>query len=110
MRTPSASRTSAEPQRELAARLPCLATLAPAAEATIAATVEILKVSQPSPPVPQVSIKLAGRKRSSEKTGAAWRRITLAKPASSCGSVGGAFMARRGLNIGGGPTRAGRVY
>ena len=30
-RTPRASRTSAEPQRELAARLPCLATYAPAA-------------------------------------------------------------------------------
>ena len=82
-RTPRASRTSAEPQRELAARLPCLATCAPAADATMAAAVEMLKVSQPSPPVPQVSTRCGGRRRASAKTGAAWRRMMAAKPASS---------------------------
>ena len=56
--TPKASNTSAEPQRELAERLPCFATRAPAAEATIAAAVEMLKVPLSSPPVPQVSTML----------------------------------------------------
>src|SRR5258708_25051285 len=53
--TPSCSSTSAEPHSEEAARLPCLATRAPHAAATIAAKVEMLKVASPSPPVPQVS-------------------------------------------------------
>ncbi len=39
-----ASRTSAEPLLEVTARLPCLATVAPAAAATRAAAVEMLKV------------------------------------------------------------------
>ena len=50
--TPSASRTSAEPQWLEAARFPCLATGAPAAAVTIAATVEMLNVPLRSPPVP----------------------------------------------------------
>jgi len=41
---PSASSTSAEPQAEETARLPCFATAAPAAAATSAAAVEILIV------------------------------------------------------------------
>src|SRR5580698_10426588 len=41
---PRASRTSAEPHWEVMARLPCLATEAPAAAATRAAAVEMLKV------------------------------------------------------------------
>ena len=53
--TPSCSRTSADPHSEDAARLPCLATRAPHAAATIAESVEMLKVASPSPPVPQVS-------------------------------------------------------
>ena len=53
--TPRASRTSAEPEREVMERLPCLATLAPAPAATKAAAVEMLKVPEESPPVPQVS-------------------------------------------------------
>ena len=57
--TPSASRTSAEPQREVTARFPCLATQAPAPAATSAAAVEIFSVSRPSPPVPQVSTRRA---------------------------------------------------
>ena len=52
---PSSSRTSAEPQAELAARFPCFATAAPAAAATIAAAVEMLNVRAPSPPVPTTS-------------------------------------------------------
>src|SRR5215212_1941968 len=53
--TPSASRTSAAPHAEDAARLPCLTTLAPAAAATIAAIVEILTVFERSPPLPTTS-------------------------------------------------------
>jgi anthranilate phosphoribosyltransferase len=37
-------------------RLPCFATIPPAAATTKAQVVEILKVFAPSPPVPQVSI------------------------------------------------------
>ena len=53
--TPSASRQSAAPDLELAARLPCLATGTPAAEITMDAVVEILKELEPSPPVPTIS-------------------------------------------------------
>ena len=55
--TPSASSTSAEPEREEAARLPCLATAQPQAAATSAAVVEMLNVPEPSPPVPAVSTR-----------------------------------------------------
>src|SRR3981189_1233600 len=41
---PGGSRTSAEPHCEVTARLPCLAMVAPAAAATRAAAVEMLKV------------------------------------------------------------------
>ena len=44
MRTPSASSTSAVPARDDIARLPCLATMTPAAAATSAPAVEMLKV------------------------------------------------------------------
>ena len=53
--TPRASSTSAAPHSEVTARLPCLATLAPAAAATSAAPEEMLKVSGPPPPVPTTS-------------------------------------------------------
>ena len=53
--TPSASRQSAAPDLELAARLPCLATGTPAAEITMDAVVEILKELELSPPVPTIS-------------------------------------------------------
>ena len=59
-RTPSASRTSADPHRDETDRLPCLATGTPPAAATRAAAVEMLIVSAPSPPVPQVSMAPAG--------------------------------------------------
>ena len=52
---PSCSSTSAEPQREVTERLPCLATGRPAAAATKATAVERLIVPEPSPPVPQLS-------------------------------------------------------
>ena len=50
---------SAEPEREEAARLPCLATAQPQAAATSAAVVEMLNVPDPSPPVPAVSTRSA---------------------------------------------------
>ena len=43
--------TSAEPQRELTLRLPCLATGSPQAAATKAVAVETLMRPEPSPPV-----------------------------------------------------------
>ena len=46
VRTPSASSTSAEPALEVIARLPCLATGTPAAAATMAAVVEMLKLPE----------------------------------------------------------------
>ncbi len=55
MRAPRASSTSALPQREVAERLPCLATATPAPATTKVAVVEMLKVERP-PPVPQVSM------------------------------------------------------
>jgi hypothetical protein len=55
--TPSASRTSALPDFDETDRPPCLATRAPAAAATNAAVVEMLKVCDLSPPVPHVSTR-----------------------------------------------------
>src|SRR5690606_20989051 len=57
MLPPSASSTSAAPDFEDTPRLPCLATVAPAAAATKVAAVEMLKVWAPSPPVPTMSTK-----------------------------------------------------
>ncbi len=59
MRTPNASSTSALPTFPEIARFPCLATFAPAPANTIAATVEMLNVPAPSPPVPTISITSA---------------------------------------------------
>jgi hypothetical protein len=92
-RTPNASSTSADPLREVAARFPCLATRAPAAAATTAAAVEMLNASKPSPPVPQVSTIRVGRCSPWANTGAACRRITAAKPASSITCTGRWFSA-----------------
>ena len=78
MLTPRASSTSALPQRDEAARLPCLATGQPAPATTSAAAVEMLKVPARSPPVPQVST--AGVRSG---TGTAWSRIDLTIPVSS---------------------------
>ena len=60
IRMPSASSTSADPAREVIARLPCLATGTPAAATTSAAVVEMLNVPLPSPPVPTTSIAPSG--------------------------------------------------
>ena len=54
---PKASSTSALPDLLLTLRPPCLLTLAPAAAATNIEQVEILKVCEPSPPVPTMSTK-----------------------------------------------------
>src|SRR5207247_651630 len=78
--TPSFSSTSAEPQSDEAARLPCLATRAPQAAATIADRVEMLNVASPSPPVPQVSSRAP-----STAMGVATARAARAKPVSSSG-------------------------
>ena len=55
MLTPKASKTSAAPHLLDADRFPCFATGTPAAEITIEDVVEILKVFDPSPPVPTIS-------------------------------------------------------
>ena len=52
----NASSTSADPQFDETALLPCLATLTPILESVIAAAVDIFKEFKPSPPVPHVSI------------------------------------------------------
>ena len=57
MFTPSASSTSAAPLFDDTPRLPCFATLAPAAAATNIDAVEILNVCDKSPPVPTMSIR-----------------------------------------------------
>ena len=82
--TPSASRQSAVPHLEDAARFPCLATFMPPAAATSADVVEILKLCALSPPVPtisKISIPVS--------TFVAWSRIAAAHPAIS--SVVSAF-------------------
>ena len=55
MLTPSAANTSAAPDFEDCARLPCFATGTPQPAATMLVAVEILRVPLASPPVPQVS-------------------------------------------------------
>src|ERR1700722_11537800 len=80
--TPNASRTSAEPHFEVTPRLPCLATLTPAAAATNPAAVEMLKVPWPSLPVPQVSTNCSR----SDSVKGMWvliARIACTKPDSS---------------------------
>src|SRR5438477_9460487 len=77
--TPRAERTSALPEREVAARLPCLATGRPAPAMTKAAAVETLKVLAVLEPVPAVSTKQTWPHVS--RTARA--RIADAKPASS---------------------------
>src|SRR5882672_9941640 len=78
MLTPSAARMSAEPQREERLRLPCLATGTPAPATTSAVAVETLKVPEPSPPVPHVSIAPSGA-----SIGNALARIVRAAPVIS---------------------------
>src|SRR3972149_2820935 len=61
MFTPSASSTSAAPERRLTARLPCFATYAPAPATTNAVVVEMLNVLTRSPPVPTTSTRSSTR-------------------------------------------------
>src|SRR5262245_44455824 len=75
MRAPSASRTSAEPDRLVADRLPCLASAQPAPAAMSAAVVDTLNVLRP-PPVPAVSTR-SSRARG---TAAAIARMVAARP------------------------------
>src|SRR5450759_2304516 len=89
--TPSCSSTSADPHMDDAARLPCLATRAPQAAATIADRVEMLKVERPSPPVPQVS-----RRSPSTVIGVAIARAVRANPVIS--STVSPFMRRAMTN------------
>ena len=83
IRTPNASNTSALPQRLVAERLPCFATDAPAAAATIPAAVETLNVPALSPPVPQVSTACVAIV-SFKCTRTAFCLITRARPVISC--------------------------
>ena len=77
--TPAASSRSAAPEALETDRLPCLATLAPAPEATRAEAVEMLKVCTASPPVPTTSTS----PRRSTSTFAERSRITSAAAAIS---------------------------
>src|SRR4051795_108355 len=79
IRTPKASRTSAEPESPVAERFPCLATAQPAPAAIRAAVVETLNVGRP-PPVPAVSIRSVSRP---VVTGVANARIVVASPTIS---------------------------
>ena len=60
MLTPSAVSTSAAPEREDKARLPCLATGTPAPATISAAQVEMLNEPEASPPVPTTSTAFGG--------------------------------------------------
>ena len=73
--TPSASSTSALPDLLETLRLPCLLTRAPHAAATNMLQVEMLKVCEPSPPVPTMSTRCV---RSATSTLVANSRITCA--------------------------------
>ena len=58
--TPSAASTSAAPDRDDSARLPCLATGTPAPATISAAQVEMLNEPEASPPVPTTSMASGG--------------------------------------------------
>ena len=58
--TPSEASTSAAPERDDSARLPCLATGTPAPATMKEAQVETLTEPEPSPPVPTTSTASAG--------------------------------------------------
>src|SRR6201996_7922656 len=58
--TPSEASTSAAPERDDSARLPCLATGTPAPATMKEAQVEALTEPEPSPPVPTISTASAG--------------------------------------------------
>src|ERR1700760_1714171 len=76
--TPSAASTSAAPDREDSARLPCLATGMPAPATMNDAQVETLTEPEPSPPVPTMSTASAGA-----STRSILARMTLTAPVIS---------------------------
>ena len=80
---PSAASTSALPLLLVMARLPCLATVTPAAAQRMATVVEMLNVFRPSPPVPQTSSMMPARVVSSNGKAVARARSSLAKVANS---------------------------
>ena len=90
--TPSASNTSALPLLDVNDLFPCLAIRAPAAQATRAAAVEILKVVISPPPVPQVSIS---RSLLVTATGIMAFRSARTPPATSVGTTPFTFSATR---------------
>src|SRR5213076_3126075 len=79
--TPSASKTSALPDKLETDRLPCFATRTPQAATTSAAHDEMLNVPERSPPVPHVSMTSSYRFDS----GTALARIACARPTISTG-------------------------
>ena len=83
---------------EVLARLPCLATSTPAAAATSATVVEILKVLRRSPPVPTTSRISRARVSASSGGGMDLSRRARAKAAIS--PVRFAFFRQRGQEIG----------
>ena len=78
---PKTSKTSAEPDLEEMERLPCLAIWMPPAARTKAAVVEILKLLDWSPPVPQLSMA----SRTWVGISKALACMTLARPVNSSG-------------------------
>src|SRR3990167_7237416 len=91
--TPSASSTSALPDLLDTLRLPCLLTRAPAAAATNIEQVEMLKVCEPSPPVPTMSTRW---RRSATSTLVENSRITCA---AAVISPMVSFLTRRPISI-----------
>ncbi len=88
--TPSASSTSALPVLLETLRFPCFATFMPAPARTKAAVVLMLNDCEPSPPVPQLSMKSPVTGMSS-----ATSRMIEARPASSSAVSPFAFRATR---------------
>ena len=77
---PKASKTSALPDLLETERLPCFATFNPAAAERSAVPVDRLKLLEPSPPVPTMSIVACS---GSKETGIATSLMALAKPLTS---------------------------
>ena len=80
MGRPSASKQSAVPHLDEAARLPCLTTFTPAAAATTAPMDDRFTVEAPSPPVPTMSVVSP-----SMCSGMAWATMAFAAPRTSSG-------------------------
>ena len=101
MTTPSSSSTSADPHCDDTDRLPCLATHAPQAAATMDAAVEKFTVWCPSPPVPTMSTH-----EPPGSTVTICSRITDTMPATSEGVSPFARSSRRKADVWQGSTPA----